>query len=209
MSSAYKKRVLSDGETLSGLKYDDFASNAALKRRRIFCASPFEVKHSGDGQNLNTRRVSFSTPLERQIIIPPMDDPAEKARLFYSNKDFELFAFSEKIRRDAFILTLALYREQNRRLRNRIMLIPPIAIQKLYHTVISRIRRWSPTEHNLEDNQEPSTYYRAHVNESHKHLHHRKIQRNAFSDSHPTLNLLHIKETTHRFKRHVVVASCA
>jgi hypothetical protein len=83
-------------------------------------------------------RVRFATPLVQRMVIPAVVDQEEKDRLFYSNLDFARFAFHERIRRDTFVLTMTLCREQTRRMRRQGSLIPITSVVMMYHKVLSR-----------------------------------------------------------------------
>jgi hypothetical protein len=83
-------------------------------------------------------RVRFATPLVQRMVIPAVVDQEEKDRLFYSNIDFARFACAERRRRDTFVLTITLYREQTRRMRRRGAMIPASSVILMYHKVLLR-----------------------------------------------------------------------
>jgi hypothetical protein len=85
-----------------------------------------------------TLRVRFATPLVQRTEIPALIDQVEKERLFYSKIDFARFALKERVRRDALVLTVTLYREQRTRIRRGLNVIPANSVLMMYHKVLSR-----------------------------------------------------------------------
>jgi hypothetical protein len=85
-----------------------------------------------------THRVRFATPLVQRTEIPAVIDQVEKERLFYSKIDFARFALKERVRRDALVLTVTLYREQRTRIRRGLNAIPATSVLMMYHKVLSR-----------------------------------------------------------------------
>jgi hypothetical protein len=85
-----------------------------------------------------THRVRFATPLAQRTEIPAVIEQVEKERLFYSKIDFARFALKERVRRDALVLTVTLYREQRTRMRRGSNVIPATSVLMMYHKVNSR-----------------------------------------------------------------------
>jgi hypothetical protein len=112
-------------------------AQSLLKRRRI--ENPlFPVKKK-------TARVRFSDSLVEKTLIPAVVDQEEKSRLFYSNLDFARFAFNERVRRDALILTVAVSREQLKRMRRQAPVISSSSVSMMYHKILSRREDSIPT----------------------------------------------------------------
>jgi uncharacterized membrane protein len=76
--------------------------------------------------------------LVQRTEIPAVIDQVEKERLFYSKIDFARFALKERVRRDALVLTVTLYREQRTRIRRGSNAIPATSVLMMYHKVLSR-----------------------------------------------------------------------
>jgi hypothetical protein len=105
-------------------------SSSLLKRRKTQHFEPTITKH--------TPRVRFAAQLVQSAVIPAVADQEEKNRRFYSELDFARFAFNERVRRDALILTVTLCREQEKRLRRRANVLAPSAVTLMYHKILSR-----------------------------------------------------------------------
>lgn len=85
------------------------------------------------------KQVRFAEPLEENtVIIPAITDEEEKSKLYYSSLDFARFALNERVRRDALVLTVALSKEQLKRMVRRGSVIPSSTITVMYHKVLSR-----------------------------------------------------------------------
>jgi hypothetical protein len=95
--------------------------------------------------NKKTTRVRFSDSLVQKTFIPAVADQEEKDRLFYSNLDFARFAFNERVRRDALILTVAVSREQLKRMRRQAPVISSSSVSMMYHKILSRTEDWKTT----------------------------------------------------------------
>ena len=106
--------------------------NSQPKRRRF-------VEPLKESTPINSRRrVRFASCLVKRATIPAVEDEEEKRRLFYSNADFARFAVNERLRRDTFVLTMNLCREQTRRLGLRSIAVSAPSIIVMYHKVLSR-----------------------------------------------------------------------
>lgn len=89
-----------------------------------------------NGQRRNC--VSFADPLVTQRIEIPSSDVKAKSRLHYTDADFKRFAWEERLRRDALILTLTVCKEQRKRYRNGLPLLSPSTVHQMYHKILSR-----------------------------------------------------------------------
>ena len=118
--------------------------HGCLKRQRTDLqnspiAAPIVIKKSNKTSSSSSLRVRFADPLAREQVrmIPSLDEDV-KRRLFYTNCDFARFAFHERLRRDALILTVAVCREQLKRMRRSAPVISPSSVTMMYHKVLSR-----------------------------------------------------------------------
>mmetsp|Transcript_129183 Transcript_129183/g.192452 ORF Transcript_129183/g.192452 Transcript_129183/m.192452 type:complete len:168 (-) Transcript_129183:94-597(-) len=121
------KRPISDTLTC----YQNVTHDHGLSKRRRIEDQFFPLKKK-------TTRVRFSDSLVQKTLIPAVADQEEKERLFYSNLDFARFAFNERVRRDALILTVAVSREQLKRMRRHAPVISSSSVSMMYHKILSR-----------------------------------------------------------------------
>lgn len=124
-------------QAFDAFPYHEITSSvtSSLAKRRRCSASDKSVTKI---QTRSTPRVRFATALVQEREIPFIEDDVEKTDLYYSDEDFVRFAFNERIRRDALILTITLCREQQKRLFRGSTVIPPSSVQLMYHKILSR-----------------------------------------------------------------------
>ena len=127
------KRQLS--ETLCAYSHDFTLVNPLmLKRTKKAKSASTYIKPTAA-----KKRVRFAEPLEENtVVIPSITSEEEKSKLFYSSLDFARFALNERVRRDALVLTVALTKEQLKRMVRRGSVIPSSSITVMYHKVLSR-----------------------------------------------------------------------
>lgn len=124
-------------ENFSAFDYDYVTSSVTssfAKRRRLSQSECVTSKRTTRA----APRVRFADPLVQEAEIPAVQDPVDKHILYYSDDDFVRFAFNERIRRDALILTITLCREQQKRLVRGSTAISPNSVQLMYHKILSR-----------------------------------------------------------------------
>jgi hypothetical protein len=124
------KRSISDTIDTTAFCSFEINTSSLLKRRKTHHFEPTITKH--------TVRVRFAAQLVQSAVIPAIADQEEKNRRFYSGIDFARFAFDERVRRDAIILTVTLCREQVKRLRRRANVVAPPAVTLMYHKILNR-----------------------------------------------------------------------
>lgn len=106
--------------------------NYQTKRRRE--PSPVAVTRS----RRTAPRVRFSHPLVQALRIPRIDDEETKNRLYYSSRQIAFFTANERVRRQVLSLTVALYKEQIKRIIQGRQLMPAYLVVAIFQKMFSR-----------------------------------------------------------------------